>query len=178
MGELSKADVEALLARVDGPVEEVREAVADALAIVLGAPAPWPELVRLAAARAGWPGDRRDALLAGDEDALYDLVAELNEVRGLDGVATDGLGQRQREVVSAIERAIGAIASADAAKVRRAARSVAELDAAGRYLALPAALERVAAELDAGGATAAALDEVVAALGPGPLATEVERLRR
>jgi hypothetical protein len=99
---LTKREVETLLASCEGPsasaLEEitvVREALAVALARLVGRPgAPWPDLVASAAAAGRW-SPQRHALVAAaarpDEhpdpdavlDALWDLVQELNERRGL-----------------------------------------------------------------------------------------------
>jgi len=77
MGRLRKSDVEALLDDYDAdPVG----ALADALRHVLDRPdATWQELLTAA------PIDtaRRTALLAGDTEALDELVRELNEQRTL-----------------------------------------------------------------------------------------------
>jgi hypothetical protein len=102
---LGKRDVEALLAAVAdhddragggaGAVAAEVAALVDALhrplARAAGAPAdlPWAEVVELAAAAGGWDASRTTAVRATAGDAvaraaLWDLVAELNEVRGLE----------------------------------------------------------------------------------------------
>jgi hypothetical protein len=95
---LSKRDVEALLAAVaaapDDPAGELAalvDALRAPLARATGAPAstPWRDLVDHAAAVAGWDPARAAALRAepptgATRPALWDLVAELNELRGLD----------------------------------------------------------------------------------------------
>jgi hypothetical protein len=95
---LAKRDVEALLDAVasapDDPAAEVAAlvaALAGPLARAVGAApgTPWAELVGLAAAAGGWDPDRTDAVRAtpptgATRPALWDLVAELNELRGLD----------------------------------------------------------------------------------------------
>lgn len=75
---LNKRQVERLLADYDaGPVE----ALCVALRIVLARPdATWPELV--AAAR--FTDTRAAALVVGEQLALDQLTAELNELRDLD----------------------------------------------------------------------------------------------
>jgi hypothetical protein len=77
MTRLTKHDAEALLDLVD---TEPVGVLSRMLRKVLDAPqASWDELV----ARLPFPAERRQALLALDPDALYDLAAELNERREL-----------------------------------------------------------------------------------------------
>ena len=165
MADLTKADVERLLAAVDRSPVELRDALTVALRIVLERDVDWPELVT----GNGWPDSRVDALLSDDQDALWDLAAELNELRHLAGPPG---GREQREAVSAIERAIKAIGQRDSATIRKAAATIGELDRAGVYRDLPSRLQQVADAFDAG--TAADLQDVVDALGPGPLAAELQ----
>ncbi len=77
MTRLKKAQVEALLRDFDAdPVA----ALTAALRVVLEQPsAQWKELLAVAA----FPNARRARLLAGDQDALDELAAELNEARDL-----------------------------------------------------------------------------------------------
>ncbi len=72
---LGKAQVEALLAGYDaGPIE----ALTSALRLTLDAPMlEWAGLLELA----DLADERRKSLLRGDQGALDDLAAELNEVR-------------------------------------------------------------------------------------------------
>ena len=160
MAELGKADVERLLDAIDKPPAELREALTSSLRIVLEREGDWGDLIQ----GNGWPPARVEALMADDQEALWDLAAELNELRGRD----------QREAVSAIERAIKAIAVADAAGIRRAARAIGQLDRAAVYGDLPAQLDAVADDIDAG--RPVRLDGVATALGPGPLSAELRRL--
>jgi hypothetical protein len=75
---LTKRDAEALMDLVDRDVEAV---LTEKLGKVLDQPgAGWETLV----ARGGFPADRAARLLARDRGALYELAAELNEVRGLE----------------------------------------------------------------------------------------------
>src|SRR5438874_4925539 len=117
MADLTKADVERLLAAVDRSPVELRDALTMALRIVLERDVDWPELVT----GNGWPDSRVDALLSDDQDALWDLAAELNELRHLAGPPG---GREQREAVSAIERAIKAIGQRDSATIRKAAATI------------------------------------------------------
>jgi hypothetical protein len=165
MADLSKADVERLLAAVDQTPAELREALTTALRVVLERDGDWADLV----AGNGWPESRVNALRADDQDALWDLAAELNELRHL---AEPPGGREQREAVSAIERAIKAVGQRDSAAIRKAAASIGELDRAGVYRDLPLQLQRVADAFDGG--TAPDLQGAVDALGPGPLAAELQ----
>ena len=101
--------------------------------------------------------------------------------RPAEGVVAGGpsRGQRQREAVNAVERAVRALGRRDADGVRKAAAAVADLDGRRLYAGLPEASRAAAAELEAGGGhpSAAALDAVAVALGPGPLAAELEEVR-
>jgi hypothetical protein len=165
MADLTKGDVERLLAAVDRSPAELREALTLALRVVLEHGGDWADLV----AGNGWPESRVSALLADDQDALWDLSAELNELRHL--AAPPG-GREQREAVSAIERAIKAIGQRDSAALKKAATTIIELDRAGVYGDLPSQLQRVADAFDAG--TEPDLQGVIDALGPGPLAAELQ----
>lgn len=94
---LTKRDVERLLAVLDRPpadlgeeVAGLRGALADALGTVLELPAGlgFDELARRGAAIGGWSADRVAQVCApassvAVRDALWDLLAELNEHRGL-----------------------------------------------------------------------------------------------
>ena len=93
---LTKREVERLTAALDACADEddwqqlarLRDAVAAALASLVGQAAPWPELVDAAASIGAWSPDRVRALKGIERvdetiDALYDLVTELNETRKL-----------------------------------------------------------------------------------------------
>ena len=170
MPPLSKRDVEALLAAVDGPPEQLEDALAVALAKVLGRDGSYDELVKAAAADAGWPDGRRDELLAGEQEAMWDLAAELNELRGL----REAPGKQQREVVSAIERAIKAVKRGDAQAIRTAAATIAQLDAAHVYPDVPAALQALADVQNQAADVTQLFTRLREALGPGPLAAELD----
>jgi hypothetical protein len=74
---LKKRDVEALLIRYD---QDPIAALTTALRIVLERPdGLWPDLI----AAAPFSETRRAAVLLGEEGALDDLAAELNELRDL-----------------------------------------------------------------------------------------------
>ena len=174
MPALSKRDVEELLAAVDSDGATLQAALTKALALALGtapATAQWDDVVERAATEAGWPESRKRDLLAADRDAMWDLAAELNELRNL----RPAPGRQQREAVSAIERAIRALKAGKADGVRTAAATVAELDRAGLYPGLVDALDNAADELASGAPLSAERRQAVAdALGPGPLAAELQ----
>ena len=167
---LSKRDAEALMDAVDAPTDELKAALARALTKLLGRDGTFDELVEEAAAEAGWPDSRRAQLLAGDQDALWDLAAELNEQRALRAAS----GKQQREVVSAIERAIKAVERRDADAVRSAAATIAQLDTAGLYPDVPAALQALADVHNSAAEVAQLFTRLREALGPGPLAAELD----
>lgn len=86
MARLSKRDVESLMASYD---HDAQAALTVALSRVLDLPdATWEELLLAAP----FAEARRRALADGDQQALDLLVAELNEMRTLDGLP----GQRDR----------------------------------------------------------------------------------
>jgi hypothetical protein len=94
---LDKHEAERLIAALDDVCSDdavrfqrLRAASAIALARLVGGDAPWPELVDTAAATAGWSTERVRRLTDDSSDhredsidALYDLITELNETRGL-----------------------------------------------------------------------------------------------
>jgi hypothetical protein len=88
--------------------------------------------------------------------------------------ARPSAGARQREAVTALERAIDAVLAGDAAALGRALERLAEVDGAGLWTEARQVLARLAEPLSEGAspspATWAALRT---ALGPGPLAARV-----
>jgi len=88
-------------------------------------------------------------------------------------------GQRQREVITAIERALGAIEAGDAAGVESAASKIQELNELAAYDAVPQLLLELAGALrrSEGAGVVATLGELEVALGPGPLGARLHRLR-
>ena len=78
MARLTKRDAEVLMDAVDGDPLAV---MTQMLGKVLDRPgARWEALV----AGGGFPAERAARLLARDRNALYELAAELNELRGLE----------------------------------------------------------------------------------------------
>ena len=77
-------------------------------------------------------------------------------------------------MVSAIERAIKAVKRGDAAAIRKAAATIAELDAAGVYPDVPPALLELADVHKRPAEVAELFSQLRKALGPGPLAAELE----
>lgn len=87
-------------------------------------------------------------------------------------------GQKQREALSAAERALTLLEKDRLADSASAARQAAELDQVGAYTTLPEAIAAVAACREAGSPVPAEVwDQVAAAVGAGPLAAVVDRLR-
>jgi hypothetical protein len=83
-------------------------------------------------------------------------------------------GRQQREVVSAIERAIRAVKRGDVPAIRTAAAAIAQLDAAHVYPDVPAALLALADGQNSAADVTQPFTRLRAALGPGPLAAELE----
>lgn len=87
-------------------------------------------------------------------------------------------GESQRRALTAVEQAIRALGAGDADRARAAAARAVELDQLGVYAHLGQAVGLAAADLEAGGTVSdPAWDAIAAAVGPGPLAIEVETLR-
>ncbi len=86
-------------------------------------------------------------------------------------------GRKQRQAVTAAEQAIRALADGDGAKAETAARRAITLDQIGLYAGFADAVTEAATELAQRGVVQAGWDGIIAALGPGPLALEVEALR-
>ncbi len=74
-------------------------------------------------------------------------------------------GQKQRNALTAAERAITSLGAGDLAKARQDADKAAELDQIGVFADLPGAVERFAAE---------GWEAVRAAVPPGPLQALIE----
>ncbi len=161
-------------------VELLRSTLTVALRRCLDAPdASWPELVGRGAAVGEWDEWRTADLIAaadpaGDprpevtRDTLATLAEELiarGDVRsgpweGADREAAVGSprwqeGQRRREIVFAIERAMVSIADADADGLRDGAARIDERDTTVAFPGLPAALRGCATDIETGGLTIA-----------------------
>jgi hypothetical protein len=86
-------------------------------------------------------------------------------------------GQQQRRALSAAESAIGALASGDAARARRAAAKAAALDQIGVYAAFAGWVQRAAGEIERlGGVLPETKQALADSLGGGPLAAAVGEL--
>lgn len=86
-------------------------------------------------------------------------------------------GQSQRRAVTAVERAIEALATGRTDSARSAARRATELDQLGLYVALKRAVDQAADDLERDGAISElSLAALQAAVGPGPLEAAVARL--
>lgn len=84
-------------------------------------------------------------------------------------------GHRQRRALTAAEQALHALEAGEAQRAVEAARRAAELDQAGLFVDLPAAVQAAAGEITQGGAVSASRWAALAgAVGPGPLAAFAE----
>lgn len=86
-------------------------------------------------------------------------------------------GQSQRQALSAAERALTLLAKGRGADAVEAAKRAVELDQIAIFSLLPEAVTHAAADLAAGGISAASWDRLAVAVGPGPLAGLVGSLR-
>jgi hypothetical protein len=87
-------------------------------------------------------------------------------------------GQKQRQALTAAERAIEALGRRDSSAARMAIATAVERDQVGLFASMADAVYLAAAELDADGAISAATwDQVADAVGPGPLQALVEQFR-
>lgn len=87
-------------------------------------------------------------------------------------------GKRQRNAVTAVERALGALASGAGQRATANAEKAAELDQVGAYRALPAAVAVGVEEWETTGAVSVeAWTGIREALPPGPLRSLVDSVR-
>lgn len=87
-------------------------------------------------------------------------------------------GQKQRQALTAAERALEALGRKDAAAARMAISTAVERDQVGLFASMADAVYLAAAELDAEGRIAAATwNQLADAVGPGPLQALVEQFR-
>lgn len=94
--------------------------------------------------------------------------------RGRSGPARPSAGARQREAVTALERAIDAVLAGDAAALGRALERVTELDGAGLWTEAQEVLACLAEALSEGASPSpSAWAALRTALGPGPLAARL-----
>ncbi len=92
----------------------------------------------------------------------------VDDRRTLGEMALDG--QRQRNALTAAEKALAALASGDAARATRNAATAAELDQIGVFAALPEAVAAAASDLAAAGTVGEGARTLLrAALPAGPL---------
>lgn len=87
-------------------------------------------------------------------------------------------GQKQREALSAAERALHLLEQGRHADAVSAAERAQQLDQIEAFAALPEAVARVAGHLETGSVPAAAWDALADAVGPGPLQSHVADLSR
>lgn len=87
-------------------------------------------------------------------------------------------GQKQRQALTAAERAIEALGRKDPSAARTAIATAIERDQVGLFAALADAVYLAAAELEADNEIGAATwNQVADAVGPGPLQALVEQYR-
>lgn len=87
-------------------------------------------------------------------------------------------GKKQRQALTAAERALLALGSGDAPGARRAAAKAAELDQIGSYAGFRVAVDVAADDLEHGlPVSDVAWDGIAAALEPGPLSALLEQVR-
>ena len=87
-------------------------------------------------------------------------------------------GQQQRKALTALERTIDALGKGDAVSAARASRRAADLDQLGVYAALPETVTDITDLREEGLPVPDELwDELLDAVGPGPVAAVVEQLR-
>ncbi|HKX74125.1 MAG TPA: hypothetical protein VJR05_01940 [Acidimicrobiia bacterium] len=87
-------------------------------------------------------------------------------------------GHRQRQALTAAERAIEALGHKDGAGARMAIATALERDQAGLFAAMADAVQLAATQLEVEGEiSAAAWDMLADAVGPGPLQGLVEAVR-
>jgi len=87
-------------------------------------------------------------------------------------------GQKQRQALTAAERAIEALGRKDAAAARMAISTAIERDQVGLFASLADAIYLAASELESDGEIGASTwNQVADAVGPGPLQALVEQYR-
>ena len=87
-------------------------------------------------------------------------------------------GHKQRQALTAAERALGLLGQSDPIGARRAAGRAAELDQIGLFVEFPGGVDAAAADLESDGfVTGASWDRLVEVVGAGPLAGLIAELR-
>jgi len=87
-------------------------------------------------------------------------------------------GQQQRKALTALERTVDALGKGDSVSAVRAARRAADLDQLGVFASLPETVSSITDHSDEGSQVPVELwDELMATVGPGPVAAVVEQLR-
>ncbi|MEX2280224.1 MAG: hypothetical protein WEA76_09060 [Acidimicrobiia bacterium] len=87
-------------------------------------------------------------------------------------------GQKQRQALTAAERAVEALGRGDASAARMAVSTAVERDQIGLFASLADAVYLAATQLEADGEISAATwNQVADAVGPGPLQALVEQFR-
>lgn len=87
-------------------------------------------------------------------------------------------GQKQRQALTAAERALEALGRKDSAGARMAIATAVERDQVGLFASMADAVFMAASELEADGQISAATwNQLADAVGPGPLQALVEQFR-
>ena len=87
-------------------------------------------------------------------------------------------GHQQRKALTALERAVGALAKRDAVTAKRAAGRAAEFDQTGVYAAVPGPIDQIVQHIEAETPVPEDLwNALLNAVGPGPVGAVVEQLR-
>jgi hypothetical protein len=87
-------------------------------------------------------------------------------------------GKRQRNALTAAERALQALGAGNAERAIRSAAKAADLDQLGIFRGLPEAVAGGVADLEATGSVGvASWDRLETAVGPGPLQFLIQELR-
>ncbi len=87
-------------------------------------------------------------------------------------------GQKQRQALTAAERALEALGRKDSAGARMAIATAVERDQVGLFASMADAVFMAASELEADGKISAATwNQLADAVGPGPLQALVEQFR-
>ena len=87
-------------------------------------------------------------------------------------------GKRQRNALTAAERALRALGAGDAQRALRTAAKAAELDQLGLFAGLSVGVDAAVADLEAtGGVGDESWDRLEVAVGPGPLQFLIRDLR-
>lgn len=87
-------------------------------------------------------------------------------------------GHKQRQALTAAERALGLLGQGDPIGARRASRRAAELDQIGLFGEFAGGVDAAAVDLETDGfVSTASWDRLIEVVGPGPLAGLIAEMR-